>query len=106
MAAWSHDGPRLFYHDLRTRELMAVRIRTGPTLSFDDAEVVATEALYDGGYDVAPNGRIVLARDEPPGEPGRQINVVLNWFVAAAGGQTSRLSRRTVPVSVSFPIDR
>jgi dipeptidyl aminopeptidase/acylaminoacyl peptidase len=117
MPAWSADGTRLFYHT-RSQALMSVRVRTRPSLSFEEPVVVADDLLSDGGYDVTPDGRFVAALDRrgPEGASPRsleQINVVLNWFVemkrAVATGERRpawRVSRRIVPVSVSSSIDR
>jgi DNA-binding winged helix-turn-helix (wHTH) protein/Tol biopolymer transport system component len=77
--AWSPDGTRVFYHDVTSRKVMAVPIKTRPELQFGDASVVGDVILRDGGYDVVPDGRLVVALDEPPANRTQQINVVLNW---------------------------
>jgi len=117
MPAWSHDGTRLFYRLPDTGEVVSVRVRTEPAFSFDEPVRACDRLVSDAGYDVTPDDRLVVAIDRPePGTqpPAQQINVVLNWFVdmkngAAAGARRSHwssVSRLTVPVSVSLPIDR
>ncbi len=74
---WSGDGQELFYRN--ADKLMVVQITTSPTFN-----AAKPQLLFQGsfaGYDVSPDGQRILAiQAVEPGQPGTQINVVLNWF--------------------------
>jgi len=82
---WSRDGRELFYRS--GEKTMAVAISTEPELTAGKPTLLF-EGLYETGmglgpnpgsnYDVAPDGRFVVIRDQGSGLA--QINVVLNWF--------------------------
>ena len=71
-ARWSHDGRSLFYFDGRGT-LMAASITSRPTLAIGRAREIPTD-VSPGGlgpgrsnymFDVAADGRIILAEDVP-----------------------------------------
>ena len=112
------DGTRLFYRDVTSGKIMVVAVRTQPTLAIGTPADVAGEAVRDGAYDVAPDGSVLAAQDDPPAT-APQIKVVLNWFASPAAeathlgvsargksAQLSNLRWRSLPMSVSLPIDR
>ena len=81
---WTPDGREIYY--LTGPSMQTVRIETEPEL-----RVVAREELFDAskfspgnGYDVAPDGRILMLRvaSDVDGvdEESRRIHVVLNFF--------------------------
>ena len=83
---WAPDGQTLFYLGPEADRLMFVPIENEPGLSIGSPETLVEGQFWDfrgrSGYDVGPDGRVVLIRrqtevldDAPP----RGINVVLNW---------------------------
>ena len=75
---WARSGNELFF--LNKHKLMSVKLAPGnalnpgkPTLLFEDKKDWT-------GYDVAPDGRLVVARDSDTNPAENQINVVLHWF--------------------------
>jgi len=85
---WSRSGDRLFYR--QGNLLMAVSVVSEPRL-----EVGRPEVVFDGGwelsqptslsyyavnYDVMPDGRFLMVRNDPAAVPTR-IEVVFNWFL-------------------------
>ncbi len=92
---WSRDGSELYYRD--NTGMVAVRIPPGETL-----EPAASERLFPNGsllfsfigrgnpnYDVAPDGRFLMVRDEGFVQGGR-LHMVLGW----AEGLANRASGR------------
>jgi Tol biopolymer transport system component len=85
---WSRDGKELFY--LRTdKNMMAARVISGATIGFAEPvalfrvpdELLAAEALYYTPWDVARDGRFLMAR-LVGGDPGQTaaLVVVENWI--------------------------
>ena len=75
---WARSSNELFF--LSKTQLMSVKFSPGgalnpgkPTLLFEDKKAWS-------GYDVAPDGRFVVAREAEDKPTGNQINVVLRWF--------------------------
>ena len=82
---WSSDGRKLFYVYGDRNSMMAVDVRTRPTVAFGDPMVVVPEtaqglALSQRGYDITPNGRQLLVGIRQPRDPrAREIRVILSW---------------------------
>ena len=75
---WARSSNELLY--LSKHRLMSVKFAPGaalnpgkPTLLFEDKKAWS-------GYDIAADGRLVVARDADDKGAGTQINVVLRWF--------------------------
>jgi len=82
---WARDGQELFYW-APSGELVAVRVRTGPSFTSGKAEVLFGERSYHVGrfgrtYDISRDGtRFLMIKDDSPGAGTRELMVVLNWF--------------------------
>jgi serine/threonine-protein kinase len=82
---WSADGSEIFYRSATS--LMAVPVRTSPTFSAGTPQALFSLADYVLAgtrgikYDVAPDGRFLLLKDET-GVSGSQerLVVVQHWF--------------------------
>jgi hypothetical protein len=82
---WSRDGREIFYRS--DTSLMAVAIRTqpdfavlgtpAPLFSLSDYVLAGVRGIR---YDVAPDGRFLLLKDESRGGPRDRIVVVQHWF--------------------------
>ena len=75
---WARSGNELLFQS--KSRVMSVRFSPGgglnpgkPTLLFEDKRDWS-------GFDVAPDGRLVVAREADSNGAGAQINVVLGWF--------------------------
>jgi Tol biopolymer transport system component len=75
---WARSGNELLF--LSKHKLMSVKLAPGnglnpgkPTMLFEDKKDWT-------GYDVAPDGRLVVARDADTSGAENQINIVLHWF--------------------------
>ena len=85
---WSSDGRELFYLS-SDKKMMAVRLSPGVTIGLSDPvalfrvpeELLAVEALYYTPWDIARDGRFIMARlvngDQ---DQAGAIIVVENWF--------------------------
>jgi WD40 repeat protein len=82
---WSPDGRKLFYVAGETNSLMAIDVRTTPSVSFGEPDVLATQimhglALEERWFDIAPDGRRLFAAiPDFRNNRSRQIEVVFNW---------------------------
>jgi Tol biopolymer transport system component len=90
---WSRSGQEIFYLSF-SRQLMAVPIRTEPSLSTGEPTVLLTfkEGADWEYFDVSPDGKRFLAlvpEAEVPQEE-HPINVVLNWPAEAAAQAAGR----------------
>jgi len=74
---WSRDGRELFFLQ-GTTKLMTVPISAGKELS-PARPAQLFEARFDFGYDVAPDGRFIVAQRDPQAPPV-PVHIVLNWF--------------------------
>ncbi len=85
---WSRDGRELYYLSSE-KKMMAVRVAPGATMALSDPvtlfrvpdELLAVEALYYTPWDVARDGRFLMARlvGGDQDQAGAMI-VVENWF--------------------------
>jgi eukaryotic-like serine/threonine-protein kinase len=85
---WSRDGHELFYLS-SGNDMMSVRVGTGatltpgqPTMLFHiPPDLLAVETTYYTPWDVAPDGRFLMARrvDQGPGAPAQTYVVVENF---------------------------
>ena len=78
---WSRDGGKLYF--LEGNRLMSANVVSGDALRVEAPRALFTIA-YDRRavsrtYDVAPDGRILVVRQESPAERSRAI-IVENWF--------------------------
>ncbi len=78
-------GRELFYRALGG-ELVAVRVRTDPSFTSSNAEIVFGERIYFRGrfgrtYDISPDGtRALMIKEDGPGDTVTEFILVLNWF--------------------------
>ena len=95
---WSRDGNELFYRSPAAflprfstflegypqLAMMAVPVRSGSSFSVGVAKQLFEDVYYFAPgrhYDVAPDGRFLMVKDEDSPDDGRQhINIVLYWF--------------------------
>lgn len=81
---WSRDGTELYYRNQRS--LMAVGISTTPTFGHrpPQARVRLSDYVLAGTrgvrYDVAPDGRFLMLKDEQGRESRNRIVVVQHWL--------------------------
>jgi serine/threonine-protein kinase len=81
---WSHDGRELYYRNQRS--IMAAAVKTTPTFSHaaPQALIRLTDYVLAGTrgvkYDVAPDGRFLLLKDDQGRETRNRIVVVQHWF--------------------------
>lgn len=85
--AWSGDGRALYFLD-RTGAMMKVPVSTKAAFEFGGVEKVfdGVSALagyaFGRNYDIAPDGRFLMIKDQLVGRDGRpiELTVALNWF--------------------------
>jgi Tol biopolymer transport system component len=75
---WARSGNELLFRS--KDQLMSVKFAPGAGLNPGKPVMLFEDKTQWLGYDVAPDGRLVVARDASDKAPGTQINVVLNWF--------------------------
>ena len=75
---WSRSGKELFFRS-RSR-IMSVTFGSGNRLNPSKPVTLFEDTKEWAGYDVAPDGRLLVARTAENKGVGTQINVVLNWF--------------------------
>ena len=75
---WSPSNNELFFK-FRNR-LMSVKFASGNTLNPGKPTMLFEDKVDWNYYDVAPDGRFVVARDADTKAAGNQINVVLHWL--------------------------
>ena len=78
---WARDGRELFY--VGSGRLVAVEVRSGAVFGHGRPQPLFEVTFSSGSpltYDVAPDGRFVLIREDTL-EPGpTQVNLVQGWF--------------------------
>jgi len=75
---WTRSGGELLF--LAKSKLMSVKFSPGGGLNPQKPVLLFEDKASWAGYDVAPDGRLVVARDAGDKSPATQINVVLHWF--------------------------
>ncbi|MBZ5597692.1 MAG: serine/threonine-protein kinase [Acidobacteriia bacterium] len=75
---WTQSGNELVY--LSKGRLMSVKLAPGASLNPSKPVVLFEDKREWSGYDIAPDGRFVVARETGNKGTGTQINVVLHWF--------------------------
>jgi serine/threonine-protein kinase len=75
---WARSGNELLF--LSKRRLMSVKFAPGGGLNPGKPVQLFEDKAPWLSYDVAPDGRLVVARDASDKAPATQINVVLHWF--------------------------
>jgi eukaryotic-like serine/threonine-protein kinase len=75
---WSPSGKELFF--LSKGRVMSVKFASGNMLEPSKPVVLFEDKRAWSGYDVAADGRLVVAREAENKGIGNQINVVLHWF--------------------------
>jgi dipeptidyl aminopeptidase/acylaminoacyl peptidase len=89
---WSRDGRELFFvTNARPRRLMASDVVAGAAVSTSPPREVLPAGVepFGGGaaFDVAPDGRFLMLRDQDAPDPGvDDLQVVLNGFALLAKG--------------------
>jgi hypothetical protein len=84
---WSRDGRELFYVS-ETKQMMAARMSAGSPLTVGDPqtlfrvpdELLAVEAFFYTPWDVAPDGRFIMARTRLDAAGAATIIVAENWL--------------------------
>jgi len=84
---WSPSGDRLFFRE--GRRVMVARVTPGASLQVSVPEVAVdagwalgqeiSSSYYRVNYAVMPDGRFLMARNDPEAMPMR-VNVIFNWF--------------------------
>ena len=80
---WSPDGQEIFYRS--ATDMMAVKVRTSPTLELGRPEVLFSLSDYvlpgtrGIKYEVAPDGRFLLLKDSGSGHSQDRVVLVQNW---------------------------
>ncbi|MDA2928037.1 hypothetical protein MYX78_12555, partial [Acidobacteria bacterium AH-259-G07] len=84
---WGPQGQKLFYRSLNGQEVMVVSIKTEPTFTRGNPEVLFTGSYFSGfgrDYDISPDGQrfLMMKAGEQTEESSAptQLIVVLNWF--------------------------
>ena len=80
---WSPEGRELYYRDRDPAtggNMMAVSVDlSGPEPRIGTPRVLFPSP-YQGGGDVAPDGRFFLLKGIPEASPSRAIELIMNWF--------------------------
>ena len=80
---WSADGREIYYRS--ATDMMAVKIRTSPTLELGRPEVLFSLSDYvlpgtrGIKYEVGPDGRFLLLKDSGSGRSQDRVVLVQNW---------------------------
>ena len=80
---WSPDGQEIYYRS--ATDMMAVKVRTSPTLDVGRPEVLFSLSDYvlpgtrGIKYEVAPDGRFLLLKDNGSGHSQDRVVLVQNW---------------------------
>jgi serine/threonine protein kinase/Tol biopolymer transport system component len=75
---WAGNSSELFF--LSKNQLMSVKFSHGGALNPGKPVILFEDKRPWSGYDVAADGRLVVARAADEKGTGTQINVVLHWF--------------------------
>ncbi|HYA61823.1 MAG TPA: protein kinase, partial [Candidatus Sulfotelmatobacter sp.] len=75
---WARASNELFF--LSKNRLMSTKFAPGGGLNPSKPTVLFEDKRAWSGYDVAADGRLVVAREAELNGTGNQINVVLHWF--------------------------
>jgi eukaryotic-like serine/threonine-protein kinase len=75
---WARSGNELFF--VSKNRLMSVKFAPGNALNPGKPVMLFEEKRGLSGYDVAADGRFVVALDADDKGTGNQINVILHWF--------------------------
>lgn len=75
---WAPSGKELLY--ISQDWVISVPMGAGPGLHPGQPVKLFQDKARWSGYDVAANGRIMVARDAEQTASGTQINLVLRWF--------------------------
>jgi eukaryotic-like serine/threonine-protein kinase len=75
---WARSGNELFF--LSKNRFMSVKFAPGSALNPGKPVMLFEEKRALRGYDVAADGRFVVALDADEKGTGNQINVILHWF--------------------------
>jgi serine/threonine-protein kinase len=85
---WSRDGRELFFSSEDGRQIFTVPVQSGTTLVAGRPQVLLEPTMIpaeggDQSYDVAPDGRFLIIREEGTGTNGGTapaLMLVQNWF--------------------------
>ena len=82
---WARSSNELLFTS--KNRLMSVKLAPGTTLNPGKPVMLFEDKKDWSGYDIAADGRLVVARDADTKGVGSQINVVLHWFDELKQGQ-------------------
>ena len=83
---WSANGRELFFR--AGPRMIAAAVTPGPSFTAA-APRVLFEGQYPPPYDIAPDGRFLMVRDEQPAERS-QLRFVLNWVEELTGALAAK----------------
>jgi eukaryotic-like serine/threonine-protein kinase len=83
---WSRDGKHLFFRV--GPRMFGAAVRPGPTFA-TAAPRLLFEGRYAPPYDIAPDGRFLMVRDEQPMDRP-QLRFVLNWVEELKGALAAK----------------
>jgi hypothetical protein len=77
---WRRDGRELYFRR-GENDVMALPVQPGAALSWGRPTLLFSGPFTNLGfdYDVAPDGRILIIKDQTEPLPPLQLNVVVNW---------------------------
>jgi len=75
-AVWSHDGKEIYYRS--GTKMYAVSIETAPRFRAGRPRLVFDRNVYVSGFDVAPDGRLLLLKENERVQ-ATQLSLILNW---------------------------
>jgi len=78
-AAWAPDGSALYWVS-GDGDLMEASFRTDPTVRIGRPRRLFGDPRYDDNFDVGPDGRFLMIRNEPAMWQPDRVEVVVNWF--------------------------
>ena len=75
---WARSGSELLFTS--KNRIMSAKFSPGIGLNLGKPTVLFEDKRGWTGYDIAADGRLVVARNADDKGTGTQINIVLNWF--------------------------
>ena len=82
--AWSRTSNELFFRNTEDLMVVSARIHADPTLVAEPHERLFSAAPYwfgivESGYDITPEGNLLLIRHRDPDSPPDRIHVIVNF---------------------------
>jgi eukaryotic-like serine/threonine-protein kinase len=75
---WSRSGDEMFF--ISKGKILSVKFTRAEVLSPNKPTLLFEDKLEWSGYDVAPDGSFIVAREADAKKPATKFNVVLNWM--------------------------